>query len=322
VSQSELVATNPPPSVQPTDSANRVLIAEDDAMFRRILRTWLANWGFQTIFAKDGAEAWDILEQEQPPQLLILDWEMPKINGIELCRRIRQRQQCAYQYVLLVTGKDDKHQVVEGLEAGADDYLIKPIDRHELHARLRVGRRILSLQTDLIQTREELRFQATHDALTGVWNRGALLDVFRRELIRAARSQSSTAVLMIDVDHFKNVNDAHGHLIGDVVLKEVVRRMQYAVRSYDFVGRYGGEEFLMVLPGCDLSQARDSAERVRSAVACRPVLADGLELPVTISIGVAVADSTATTEMEILAIADAAMYKAKDGGRNCIAMPG
>lgn len=315
------VVTNSPPPIDPTDSANSVLIAEDDPMFRRILRTWLADFGFQTILAKDGAEAWDILEREQPPQLLILDWEMPKVDGIELCRRIRQRQQVDYQYVLLVTGKEDKQRVVEGLEAGADDYLIKPIDKHELHARLRVGRRILSLQKDLIQAREELRFQATHDALTGVWNRGALLDVFRRELIRAARSQSSTAVLMIDVDHFKNVNDAHGHLTGDVVLKEVVRRMQNAVRSYDFVGRYGGEEFLIVLPGCDLSRARDTAERVRSAVACKPVLADGFDLPVTVSIGVAVADSAATKEMEILAIADAAMYKAKDAGRNCTVVP-
>jgi two-component system cell cycle response regulator len=317
VSNFKPVVTNSPPSIDPTDSANSVLIAEDDPMFRRILRTWLADFGFQTILATDGAEAWDILQRKQPPQLLILDWEMPKVDGIELCRRIRQRQQADYQYVLLVTGKEDKQRVVEGLEAGADDYLIKPVDKHELHARLRVGRRILSLQKDLIEARDELRFQATHDALTGGWNRGALLDVFRRELIRAARSQSSTAILMIDVDHFKDVNDAHGHLIGDVVLKEVVRRMQNAVRPYDFIGRYGGEEFLIVLPGCDLSRARDTAERVRSAVACKPVLADGFDLLVTVSIGVAVADSAVTKEMEIMAIADAAMYKAKDAGRNC-----
>jgi len=160
---------------------------------------------------------------------------MPGIEGTELCRRIRSRQRVPYQYILLLTANNDKQDVVRGLEAGAEDYLTKPFEPSELRARLTVGKRILALQRDLIQAREELRFQATHDALTGIWNRGALLNLLHRELERALRSKNTTCILMLDLDHFKNVNDTHGHLAGDAVLKEVARRVVQVVRAYDFV---------------------------------------------------------------------------------------
>jgi diguanylate cyclase (GGDEF)-like protein len=296
-------------------SCDRILIAEDDAMSRKILRSWLEDWGYEVTVAEDGAAAWKVLQQEQPPELLILDWIMPMIDGMELCRRIRGRQQGSYPYILLATSRDEKQDIVKGLDAGADDYLTKPLDRNELQARLRVGKRILTLQRGLIQTREELRFQATHDALTGILNRGTILDLLHRELERAIRSKSATGVLMLDLDHFKLVNDTYGHLAGDVVLKEVARRMSQAVRAYDLVARYGGEEFLIVLPGCDTDQLQECAERIRSSIAGAPVIAAS-ELSITASIGAVVARLDMATEMEILAAADLALYEAKRSGRN------
>jgi diguanylate cyclase (GGDEF)-like protein len=201
------------------------------------------------------------------------------------------------------------------LDAGADDYLKKPFDRHELRARLRVGGRMLSLQDGLIRAREELRFQATHDVLTGIWNRRATLDLLQREIERASRTQGTTGLLMLDLDHFKQVNDTYGHLAGDAVLREVSLRIMQVIRSYDFLGRYGGEEFLVVLPGCDRTHALQSAESIRSAVAAAPVLSDQVEIPVTISIGV-IAVTGNTNEREVLAVADEALYQAKSKGRN------
>ena len=291
-----------------------VLVAEDDPMFRKILQNWLQSWDYKVIVATDGTEAWSILQQERPPDLLILDWVMPGIDGMELCRRIRERQSPSYQYILVVTANDARQDVVRGLEAGADDYLTKPFDKGELRARLRVGTRILTLQEDLIRAREDLRFQATHDVLTGIWNRRAILDLLHREIERAARFRASTGVLMLDLDQFKKINDTYGHLTGDAVLKETAQRITQVVRSYDFVGRYGGEEFLVLLPGCDNEQAEQSGERIRLAVTATPVFAAGSEISVTISIG-----ATATIggpETEVLAKADAALYQAKSAGRN------
>lgn len=297
-------------------SCGQVLIAEDDAMFRRILQSWLERWGYKVIVAEDGAKAWSILQQEHPPELLILDWVMPEIDGTELCRRIRERQRSPYQYILLVTGKDDKQDVVGGLEAGADDYLTKPFDQNELRARLQVGRRILALQQDLINAREELRIQATHDALTGIWNRGAVLDLMHRELDRAARAETLTAVLMLDLDHFKNINDTHGHLTGDVVLREVAKRIAQSVRPYDLVGRYGGEEFLVVLPSSGITEIEQSANRIRCAIASTPILSASPEVRVTVSIGATLSSAGCRSEKDLLLAADKALYQAKDGGRN------
>jgi two-component system, cell cycle response regulator len=309
-------ATNGVEFERPGSSCRRVLVAEDDAMFRKILATWLKNWGYEVTLAEDGASAWKILEQAAPPQLLILDWMMPAISGLELCRKIRERNQIPYQYILLATANDAKQDLVTGLEAGADDYLTKPFDKSELQARLRAGNRILTLQDDQIRAHEQLRFQASHDQLTGVLNRGEILETLRRELERAARSQTAIGLLMLDIDHFKRINDTYGHLTGDAVLKEVAQRIVKAVRSYDAVGRYGGEEFVVVLPGCGREEIDHSAERVRAAVNQGSIQASESKIPATISIGAAVANNGSISDTEMLAAADSALYKAKEAGRN------
>jgi len=301
---------------RPGNSCNRVLVAEDDAMFRRILASWLTTWGYAVTMAQDGAEAWAILQQEIRPQILILDWMMPAINGLELCGKVRERNQIPYQYILLATAKDAKQDLVRGLEAGADDYLTKPFDRSELKARLRACNRILTLQDDQIRAHEQLRFQATHDALTGAFNRGEILEMLRRELERGARTRTTTGILMLDIDHFKLINDTYGHLTGDAVLREVTQRVSKAVRSYDSVGRYGGEEFVIVLPGCSREQVDQGAERVRAAVDNGPVWVNDARIAVTVSIGAAVTTNGAISDKEILAAADAALYRAKRIGRN------
>jgi diguanylate cyclase (GGDEF)-like protein len=253
--------------------------------------------------------------------MAILDWMMPGMDGIEICRRIRTLQPDPYRYVLLLTAKDDKHDVVQGLEAGADDYLTKPFDVDELHARVRAGKRILELQNELIQARESLRFEALHDHLTGVWNRGAVLNLLQREVQRRQRSGEALGVIMADVDHFKKINDSYGHLVGDAVLAEVARRLTASVRGYDSVGRYGGEEFLIIVPGCDPKGLVVSAERLRGVIADSPIDTTSGPIPVTLSVGLVSVDADNTESVEHIALvqaADSALYRAKAAGRNRI----
>jgi two-component system, cell cycle response regulator len=296
-------------------ASDTILIAEDDPICRRVLQSRLQNWGFRVMTAEDGLQAWQMLLQGDAPDLLILDWVMPGIDGPELCRRIRERRDAIYPYILLVTGKDNTQDVVRGLEAGADDYLSKPVDPTELRARLQVGKRILALQHELIHAREELRFQANHDALTGIFSRAAVLSVLNRELQRGARSGMPTGILMMDLDHFKRINDTYGHLTGDAVLREVADRMNRVLRSYDSLGRYGGEEFLAVLSDCYPEDLHTVAERVRCAVCDVPIGIETTSLAVTVSVG-GIVTSHATPSLESLSAADAMLYEAKRNGGN------
>jgi|SRR5579862_523137 len=293
-----------------------ILVADDDPVFRRLVEKRLQSWDYQVVLAEDGDEAWRILRQSQDaPDLIIMDWLMPGIDGLELCRRLRGMRKSFYQYILLISGNDEKHHVIQGLDAGADDYLTKPLNIGELQARLRAGNRILSLQHELIQAREDLRFQATHDSLTGLWSRGAALDLLNCELQRGLRTEAMTGLLMIDLDHFKSINDKHGHLAGDAVLKEVAGRINRAVRAYDFVGRYGGEEFVAILSSCSLADLYSVAQRACDAVRSSPVITDTASFAVTVSIGGAVKKS-GSPDLELIASADSALYEAKRTGRN------
>ena len=298
----------------------KILIADDEPVSRRMLQGLLVKWGYDVISAEDGNAAWEKLKAPDGPRMALLDWMMPGLNGVDICREMRRYRPEPYTYLLLLTANDAKESVVEGLESGADDYLTKPFHPQELKARIRVGLRLLELEDSLVQAREAMRFKATHDMLTGVWNRGAILETLDREITRSRREGSSLGVLIADLDHFKYVNDTYGHLAGDAVLREVTKRMQSEVRSYDAVGRFGGEEFLILLPGCKTSE---TAERLRRAIVGQPIETEAGSLTITLSLGgVAAEDWPDCTANQILHMADAALYRAKEQGRNRTAMAG
>jgi diguanylate cyclase (GGDEF)-like protein len=282
------------------------------------LRDLLLDWGYEAVFAENGGEVNALLQSDQCPRLAVLDWTPGGIDGVELCRQVRASSRSQYIYILLLTARTQSQDIVMGMEAGADDYVTKPFDPAELRARLWAGRRILQLQEQLVQAREALREQATRDGLTGLWNRMTILEILDKELSRAARERGSVGVVMADLDYFKQINDMCGHIAGDTVLRQAAQRMQANVRQYDSIGRYGGEEFLIVLPGCDLRGGLAQAERMRAALA-----ADQFALPegaprVTCSVGVAaVSDvSGAVDAHRLVREADAALYLAKHNGRN------
>lgn len=310
----------PEPGCSPTVPApDTVLIAEDDPIFRRVLETWLRKWNYRVTSLENGLDAWSVLQQKDAPQMAILDWMMPGLDGVELCRRIRGHEAGAYKYVLLLTAKGSKEDVVAGLEAGADDYLIKPFDVNELRARVRAGKRILELQAALLKVQTELEFESAHDHLTGLWNRGAILGLLHRETQRSVRSGEPLGVMMADLDHFKQINDSYGHQNGDAVLREVSRRLLGSVRNYDYVGRYGGEEFLIVLTQCTASDLVATAERMRAQVSEKPVETDAGPIAVTVSLGLVTGRATGDALLkgeELLRVADVALYSAKANGRN------
>jgi two-component system, cell cycle response regulator len=301
----------------------KVLLAEDARFARHLLQGALIGWGYEVVLAEDGEQAWRALQEPDPPSVALLDWMMPGLDGLEVCRKVREAAREPYTYIILLTGRDRQEDVVEGLAAGADDYLRKPFDNLELEARIRTGRRIVELHGQLIVAREALREQAATDPLTRIANRRTILDTLGKELERCRRSKTACAVVFLDLDHFKQVNDTHGHAAGDEVLRQAASTMRAILRPYDLVGRYGGEEFVVVLPGCDAAGAGAAAERLRAAVAGAAIGIGGVLVRITCSLGIAVGDSASGWDGDrLLSAADAALYRAKRAGRNRIMVAG
>jgi two-component system, cell cycle response regulator len=303
--------------IEPINARKRILIAEDDPVSRRLLELFLVKWGFDVSIATTGTEALQMLERMDAPRLAILDWMMPGMEGIQVCQKLREAQDRHYVYVLLLTARTQKEDVLQGLESGADDYLTKPFDAQELRARLHVGQRILDLQDQLIAAGEQLLYRATHDNLTGVANRGVIMDTLHRERARQTREGGSFGIVLVDLDHFKYVNDTYGHPAGDDVLRETAQRMMACVRPYDSVGRYGGEEFLIIVPSSEAKGTLGLAERIRRAIEVKPMMANAIPIAVTASLGVTASVTASPVDaQEILRLADAALYRAKERGRN------
>lgn len=295
----------------------KVLIADDDRLTRVVVKDLLTKWGYEAVEAENGKQAWKILQEEDSPRLVVVDWVMPDLDGLELCRILRESGDNKYHYIILLTSRDSKEDIIGGLNAGADDYITKPFILQELEVRLRVGRRILDLQQSLQEALEDQRFLAQHDPMTGILNHGEILKVLEKEIARAERQGSNLVVIMGDLDHFKSVNDTSGHVVGDAVLVEVAKRLRENIRLYDTVGRYGGEEFLLVIPDCTAEEVSQIAERILNSIQSQPVLFKDQAIAVTISLGLAfnkVGERTAL--IELLQAADSALYQAKKNGRN------
>ncbi|SEB41773.1 diguanylate cyclase domain-containing protein [Terriglobus roseus] len=295
----------------------KILVADDDAVSRLLMQRMLRTTDFEVVTAKDGLEAIQILSKEDGPRLVLLDWTMPGLSGLEVCRAIRSGLRKAYIYIALLTSKDSKEDLVAGLEAGADDYLTKPCHPEELLARLRTGRRILQLEDILVEAHEEMRVHATQDALTQLLNRGAIFEFLANKMDRAILPSEPFSVMLCDLDHFKLINDTYGHTVGDEVLREVASRLRSNVRK-GAVGRYGGEEFLLLLDGCGPEHLASVSARICEAVRSVPVQTSAGPLYLTISCGAlpVVPEMVNRRPEEVVEEADRLLYQGKRNGRD------
>jgi two-component system cell cycle response regulator len=292
----------------------RILIADDDATSRLILGAVLQKYGHEVVVTSDGIAAWDEMREPDAPKIAILDWMMPGLTGVDVCRRVRGLASDEPPYLILLTAMGAKSDIVAGLEAGADDYLAKPFDHAELRARVDVGRRMVDLQGRLREAHDALAHEATHDPLTDVFNRRAFDDALARALSEERRHHQGLAIGICDVDEFKKVNDVFGHQVGDAALRGVVSQITTNLRLHDSLSRLGGDEFVVIAAHVGNVAVQSLFERVRTAVADHPVETDAGSIPLTISIGVGV--WTDEPAAGLLAAADQALYRAKAAGRN------
>ncbi|HZJ84755.1 MAG TPA: diguanylate cyclase [Syntrophomonadaceae bacterium] len=292
----------------------RILIAEDEPISRILLEDALKKWGYEVIVTKNGEEAWNILQQENSPNLVILDWVMPGIDGIEVCRRVRKKDNKSYVYIILLTARNRQEDIIAGLDAGVDDYIIKPFFDEELKYRLKIGERIIELEQRILNL-------ARIDYLTGLLNRRAFMERLEAEVGRANRAKGKLGLVILDIDFFKKVNDTYGHQAGDLVLQNLALNLTEYCRGYDFIGRYGGEEFVIGLPNADIEECHTIAERIRQQIESSSTVLPGEDatIKITASFGIAaIDDDYPYTTNRLISAADTALYLAKDSGRNLV----
>jgi len=293
----------------------KILVADDEKSLRVILSKALIKWGYDTVEAENGTDAVSILNKENPPMIVILDWMMPQMNGIEVLRKIRAEEREIPFYIIMLTSKNEKSDIIEGLNEGADDYLVKPFDLGELQARINSGKRVIKLQQELVDSKKKLEYQLEHDVLTGVYSRRFIMEKLNSEISRSMRTGISFAAAICDIDHFKKINDTYGHQAGDKVLCEFGKILEENIREYDSVGRIGGEEFLIITPIKNEADEISLFERVRLKVEKSRIKVDTGEISITVSIGATFYENGKTAD-KIISEADKALYVAKNSGRN------
>ena len=299
-----------------------ILLAEDDPISRRLFEKILAKEGFTVTSVPNGRQALDLFRRQFFP-IVLTDWQMPEMEGPELCRAIRGENSDRYVFIVMLTTKGAKDDIINGLEAGADDYLTKPAHHAELIARIKTGIRILELERSLKAAVDEIHLMSITDPLTGIYNRGYINERLPQEIRRSQRYGRNLSLLLCDIDHFKGVNDTYGHLAGDAVLATVAGCLIDTIRQQvDWAGRYGGEEFLVVLPETDYAGAMSLAERLRKNIQACPTVLDQGTIPITVSIGVTSLSPDKLQELVkaevLLQEADRLLYAAKASGRNRI----
>lgn len=289
----------------------KILIAEDSKYYQRLLQDTLKSWDYTVILADNGIKAIEILKKDDGPKLAIIDWMMPHMNGLEVCKKVRETLNKSYIYLIILTANSSKEDVIKGLEAGADDYVTKPFNDMELKFRLKNGERIVDLENRIMQL-------ALTDPLTGLLNRRAFVDRLISEIEKNNRLGGTLSLIMVDLDDFKKVNDKYGHLVGDEVLKHVATCFSSYLRKYDFIGRYGGEEFVICLPGADAYSAELIAERLRIGMKKVTIEQEEetLKLQVTASFGICETSEAVNDLYTLTREADKALYLAKANGKD------
>lgn len=293
----------------------KVLIADDDLISRMITKAAVEQAGHECVVAVDGDEAWELYQVHQP-EAVVTDLMMPGLNGLDLCRAVRESEDDSYTYLILVTSHGSRDDVLAGMEAGADDYVTKPLDPFNLRIRLLAAQRITSLHADLARYRSALTEQARTDPLTKLHNRLKLTEDLAE--LQDRTEPHDFCLAMVDVDNFKSYNDLYGHPAGDAALVAIASTLAGAVRETDGVYRFGGEEFLLLLHGQDSDGAEGVMERIRSAVHALQIEHTGdPDGVLTISAGVAsYAEGHRLGTEQLLKEADLALYAAKASGRN------
>lgn len=295
----------------------RVLIAEDETASRRMLSVCLTGWGYEVIAVDNGAAALECLQRPDGPRLALLDWEMPEMDGVDVCAKLRAMDGLPFRYLIVLTGHNREEDVIAALDIGADDHMTKPWTPGELRARLGVGERMIRLYEQLEEQTRNLAIAAQTDYLTQLCNRSVVMERLGEELTRTVRTGMPLSVLMLDIDHFKQVNDSYGHTAGDQVLIEVAKRLKEGCRPYDVVGRYGGEEFLVMISPKSYEDTLIAAQRFWALVGAAPIKARGAEIDVTVSVGgVWLAPGFQSTVDALVNAADLMLYRAKELGRN------